>query len=122
MEELLSYCGLQCHTCPIYLATRIEDDAERRRVRTRIAEQCREVYGVALGPEEITDCDGCRTGGWLFTGCATCRVRKCAQEKNLTTCAECAEYPCAELQAHLAKEPDARKRLEEIRATRFRKA
>lgn len=121
VRESLSYCGLQCLTCPIYLATRVENEAERRQMRTKIAAQCRELYGVRFEVEDITDCDGCQAGGRLFQGCATCPVRSCAEKKRVETCAECAEYPCTDLQAFLAKEPDAKQRLEQIRASRFQR-
>jgi hypothetical protein len=67
-------------------------------------------------PEDITDCDGCRTeGGRLFSRCKLCPFRKCASEKGLEDCAYCAEYARERLETFLASEPTARTRLDEIR-------
>jgi hypothetical protein len=95
MAEIIAYCGLACHTCPIYLATRQENKDEQRRMRAEISRLLKEQYGMNYQPEEITDCDGCRTDGVrLFSGCMNCLIRKCAREKGLENCAYCTEYAC----------------------------
>jgi hypothetical protein len=115
--ELIAYCGLVCHTCPIYLATREEDGEKRARMRAEIAELCREQYGMAYEPEDITDCDGCRTeGGRLFSACNDCAIRKCARQKELESCACCDAYVCEKLEAFFATEPAARTRLDGIKS------
>ncbi len=84
-------------------------------MRAEIARLCREQYGLEYRLEDITDCDGCRkAGGRLFSGCRNCRIRKCAGEKGVPTCAHCRNYACAELEAFCATEPGARRRLDEI--------
>ena len=116
MHSILAYCGLVCRTCPIYLATRMEDKNEQARMRTEIARLLNEHYGMKYAPEEIIDCDGCPIeGGRLFSGCQNCSIRKCAREKHLKNCANCGEYACDKLEAFFASEPSARTRLEEIR-------
>ncbi len=116
MTGMISYCGLPCDTCPIYLASRQENKEEQIRSRTEIARLCREQYGVEYTAQDITDCDGCRTeGGRLFSGCINCRVRQCAHEKKVENCARCADYVCAELARFLIAEPAAKKRLEALR-------
>jgi len=83
MTEILTYCGLICSTCPIYLATRQEDDEEQTKMRVEIARLCREQYGMDYAPEDITDCDGCCThSGRLFSACKSCLIRKCARDKK----------------------------------------
>ena len=115
----LAYCGLVCQTCPIYLATREEDEEVRARMRAEIAQLCREQYGMAYEPEDITACDGCPTeGGRLFPACKDCAIRKCARQRGLEICAYCDEYVCERLQAFFASEPAARMRLDEIRLVR----
>lgn len=117
MTEIIAYCGLACHTCPIYLATRQENKDEQWRMRAEIARLLKEQYGMNYQPEEITDCDGCRTeGGRLFSGCKNCLIRKCAREKELASCAYCTEYACERLETFFAAEPTAKARLDEIRA------
>ena len=116
MGEVIAYCGLACQTCPIYLATREEDEGAQERMRAEIAQLCREQYGMAYGPEDITDCDGCWTdGGRLFSACKDCGIRNCARQRGLESCAFCDEYICERLEAFFASEPSARTRLDEIR-------
>jgi hypothetical protein len=40
MTEMVSYCGLTCQTCPIYLATRQEKKEEQARMRAEIVRLC----------------------------------------------------------------------------------
>ena len=118
MSEVIAYCGLVCQTCPIYLATREEDEEQQKRMRSEIAQLCREQYGMVYEPEDIGDCDGCPTeGGRLFFACADCAIRKCAREKALESCARCDGYVCERLEAFFATEPVARTRLDEIRSS-----
>ncbi len=115
MDEVIAYCGLICHTCPIYLATREKDEEKKYKMRVEIAQQIKKHYGQECKPEDITDCDGCRTeGGRLF--CKECQIRKCAREKGIESCASCTGYACEELKKLFATDPDARKRLDEIRS------
>lgn len=117
MTELIAYCGLNCLTCPIFLATRITNKEEQAKRREEIARLCNELYGTAYRSEDIDDCDGCRTqGGRLFRECKNCGIRPCAMEKRVENCAHCADYVCGELQRFLAFEPSAKKRLDQIRA------
>ena len=116
MNEMLAYCGLICTNCPIYLATRLENTEKRSRMRADIARQCREHYGLAYKPEDITDCDGCRTeDGRLFSGCRDCAVRSCARERKFENCAACPEYACEKLTSIFTTDPAARTRLNGIR-------
>ena len=116
MGEMIAYCGLVCQTCPIYLATREKDEEAQERMRAEIAQLCREQYGMAYEPEDITDCDGCWTDeGRLFSACKDCGIRNCARQRGLESCAYCDEYACERLEAFFASEPSARTRLDEIR-------
>ena len=120
MDEIIGYCGLNCCTCPIYVATREKDEDKRRRMRADIAEEIRKHYGVEYKPEDITDCDGCWSeGDRLFAGSNNCRIRKCVRQKRIQNCAHCAEYPCKRLKKFFAEYPedgkDAKQRLDEIR-------
>lgn len=117
MELRISYCGLICHTCPIYLATRDIDQAKRRKMQADIAEQCNKLYGTKYGPEDINGCDGCWTEtGRLFSGCKTCSIRSCAKNKGLDNCACCSEYACEQLLKFFDTEPVAKERLDQIKS------
>ena len=116
METSIAFCGLNCETCPIHLATLEADKSHQQSMRESISELCSAQYGMRLQPEDITDCDGCRTNfGRLFSGCLSCEISKCAIHKNLESCAWCSDYACSILQKHFLLDPDAKVRLEEIR-------
>ena len=117
MDEIIGYCGLNCCTCPIYVATREKHNEKRRRMRAEIAEQIKKHYGVEYKPEDITDCDGCGSeGDRLFAGSKNCQIRKCARPKRIENCAHCDEYSCEKLEELFATDIDAKKRLDEIRS------
>lgn len=118
MEDSLSYCGLVCGTCPIYLATREQNEEKKRKMRIDIARQIKEHYGQDAKPEDVTDCDGCKTEDQkLFSGCKNCLIRKCAIKKELENCAHCGEYPCDKLQEFFTTDSEAKDRLDKIRNT-----
>lgn len=116
MDEIFAYCGLDCHICPIYLATREENKEKQEKKRKIIVRLIKKHYGLKLNLEDITDCDGCTADtGRLFSQCKDCTIRKCAREKRIESCAYCMDYICKALEEFFAKEPDAKKRLEEMR-------
>jgi hypothetical protein len=116
MNTMIAYCGLDCDTCPVHLATLEQDLSKRQMMRTSIAHMCREQFGMELSLQDITDCDGCRSAtGRLFSGCANCEIRKCAIDRNLTSCARCADYACEKLLKHFETDPTAQARLEKFR-------
>jgi hypothetical protein len=116
MDIMLAYCGLDCSTCPLHLATLETDKSRQWEMRADIARLCTEHYKMDVQPEDINDCDGCRAAtGNLFTGCAQCRIRKCATGRHLESCAYCGDYACEILKAHWQLDPGAQVRLEEIR-------
>ena len=119
-SEMIAYCGLNCATCQIYLATKEKDPKKQREMREGIARYIREHFDPKTRVEDITDCDGCTAeSGRLFSGCQKCDVRKCARQKGLQNCAYCSEYPCEKLNKLYDSggvEADAKKRLDEIKA------
>ena len=120
MNELVAYCGLVCHGCPIYWATKEPDEAKRDKMRADIVRICREQYGYGedFTPEYVTDCDGCRTeGGRLFSGCEKCEIRKCARQRELENCAYCNDYACEKLEKFFENDPSAKARLDVIKST-----
>jgi hypothetical protein len=93
-ECQMAYCGLDCSTCPIHLATLEPDSGKQHDMRAVIAHECFVHYGMTLLPEEVNDCDGCTAGtGRLFTSCRDCGIRKCAISKELESCAFCENLP-----------------------------
>lgn len=114
MEKLIAYCGLICSDCLAFLATQKDDDIERQRV----AELWSKEYGGSFKPEDI-NCDGCTsTGNRIFSYCRACEIRRCAQTKNVLSCAYCEDYTCDKLENFLKGAPDARKTLDSIRESK----
>jgi len=119
MDETISCCGLACHSCTILLATREENSEKRDKMRVEIAQQIKKLYGQECKPEDVTDCDGCKTeNGRLFSGCRYCEIRKCAREKSIENCAHCDEYACEKLKEFFATEAHAhaKERLDKIKS------
>jgi hypothetical protein len=115
---MIAYCGLNCGTCPIHLATLEQDPYVRQTMRISISNICTEQYGMKLQPHEINDCDGCRANlERIFITCRNCQIRKCAQERKLDSCAYCADYACEQLLKIFGDDPGAQTRLEELRKT-----
>jgi hypothetical protein len=116
MGENLAYCGLICQTCQIYLATREPDKEKQYKMRVDIAKEIKKYYGEETKPEDVRDCDGCKTeGGRLFCN-NDCSMRVCAIEKGIESCAYCDDYPCQDLEKLFTTDPGARERLDKIRS------
>jgi hypothetical protein len=111
MEKMVGYCGIVCSDCPVLMATRKNDDAERRRVAEVFTKQ----YEREYKPEDI-NCDGCLSDSpRIFSYCNVCEIRKCGKEKNVMNCASCADYPCEKLSKLFAGYSKAKETLDEIR-------
>ena len=117
MEDSLSYCGLTCATsCTIYLATREKDPEKKHQMKVDIVQYIKEHYDQEINPQDI-DCDGCKTeNGRLFSECEDCRIRKCAQQKEVENCAHCEEYACDKLQEFFTAGPKAKERLDAVKS------
>ena len=101
MDKMVAYCGLDCGSCPIHLATLEQDKILQYAMKESIAKHLLKYYQIDSQPEDINDCDGCRVeNGRIFTGCLQCEIRKCANLKNFEICAFCADYSCDKLKKH----------------------
>jgi hypothetical protein len=114
---MIAYCGLSCDSCPIHLAALESDPVKQMSLREEVARKCREVYGMDLNLQDVTDCDGCSSAtGRLFSGCVKCEIRKCAIRKKVGICASCPDYLCGLLQKRFEIDQAARARLEILRS------
>jgi len=112
MPELLSYCGIDCDTCPALIATRTNDAA----LRAKTAAEWSKSFGHDFKPEQV-NCAGCTTAAGPHIGyCSICEVRKCAGARKLDNCAACSDYGCATLAGFHKNAPEAKARLDAIRA------
>ncbi len=113
MEKMMALCGIDCDECPAFLATKANDDEKRAEVARLWSKQ----FNAEIKPEDI-NYNGCQSdSGLLFGHCQTCEIRNCAMEKNIGNCAYCTDYSCEKLNSILNTMPDAKNRLNQIRAT-----
>ncbi len=116
MNKTISYCGLICKNCTIYLASGETDKSKKQEMINNVISLCKEHYGINYKYEDINDCDGCKSeGGRIFFGCRNCKIRKCAIEKDIENCANCSEYACNDLLELFKTDSNAKIRLDEIR-------
>ena len=89
-QRIIAACGNDCSVCPRYVAHPYEKtDKELRHT----AELWMKIgYRDHIVSNEEIACTGCKPENW-------CRyhVIKCCEEKGIKTCAECNEYPCANM-------------------------
>ena len=112
MNEIIAFCGLACHECGAFLATRNDDDEKRREV----AEIWSRQFDANIKPQDI-NCEGCLTdGGNCFSYCEVCEIRKCGKEKEIENCGYCNDYVCDKLEKFFHTVPGSRKRLDRIRS------
>lgn len=95
METIISACGLLCSRCDAFRATLANDPAKLELVAAdwRVRYQNGDITAANVR------CNGCMVEGGPKCGhCESgCGVRKCALDKKHSTCAECASFPCEQL-------------------------
>ena len=112
MAEMIAYCGLECHECPALLATRADDDAKRAEVAVMWSKE----FDADIKAEDI-NCVGCLSEGEVvFSHCHVCEIRKCGMGKGVANCAYCDDYACDKLTEFFAMVPEAKARLDGLRA------
>ena len=117
MNRFIAFCGLDCESCDVRIATITDDDA----LRQRAAALWSSLNGVPITPEMIR-CDGCRLCGAKTPFCnALCPIHRCALEKAVDTCADCSQMDvCSILGQITAGNQAAADRLKKIRAEKTR--
>ena len=110
MDEI-AYCGLQCDTCPIRVATIKNDDAMRAELLATYFADHPEVTLANI------NCEGCHALASVDNVfCGACEIRACAVTKGIVTCADCDEYPCDIMEKFFPADSDNRKLLDGLRA------
>lgn len=109
MDKIIAFCGLTCTDCRAYIATKENNDQERKEIAKAWA-----TPEYPLKPDDI-NCDGCTTkAGQTVSFVEACTIRKCALERNIPNCAYCPEYACEQLQKSHQRSPEAKQTLENI--------
>lgn len=100
--EFVTCCGLYCGLC----AAKSRIPRRAAALREAMTEEGWPVWGAEVpgfapfwrfleGLHAEGGCPGCRAGG----GPPFCQIRKCAGERNLDLCSQCADFPCARIEA-----------------------
>lgn len=86
---MIAYCGLKCHECPAYIATKANDAEEIEKLAKMYSGN-----GQTFTPEQVW-CDGCLgENKRIFSWCAECPIRVCATEKQVSNCKNCGDFLC----------------------------
>jgi len=87
ISNTVGICGLYCGTCPNYLASRKNDSEPLKKISQKTGIPIKEVR-----------CDGCLSDN-VFAPCVDCKhgFRRCAEEKEVTWCFQCHDFPCRRL-------------------------
>ncbi|MBR2698336.1 MAG: DUF3795 domain-containing protein [Clostridia bacterium] len=90
MKRIIAACGNDCSACPRYVAHPYEKTQDELRHTAEL--WVRIGYRDHVVSMEEISCMGCKPENW-------CRyhVVKCCQNRGIQSCAECGDYPCANL-------------------------
>jgi hypothetical protein len=115
MSKTIAVCGIDCATCPTFIATRTNDG----KLRAETAKQWSAAYKAEIKPEDL-NCVGCAVEeGPHFNYCAEmCEIRKCGRGRKVANCAGCPDYACDKLAAIFKMAPEAEATLDGLRAGR----
>lgn len=109
MNKYISYCGLKCKECAVYIATEKDDDEMRTQLaKGYTTEHC------AFTKDDM-HCKGCfEKIDRNAKMCGSCEIRNCAHGKATSTCAVCESYPCELIEKYVPIGSDNRKTLDEL--------
>ena len=87
MNKIIAACGNDCSACPRYVLPPYEKTDEELRYTAELWMKIG--YRDHLVTNEEISCTGCKPDNW-------CRynVVKCCEDKEITNCSECTDYPC----------------------------
>lgn len=84
MKKIVAPCGIDCFNCEIYEENVNEEIQERLSAKTKI-------------PKEKITCKGCCDGNiclLLKMQGKNCKTLDCVNQKGVTYCFECNDFPC----------------------------
>jgi hypothetical protein len=99
MDNLIAYCGLDCKTCDVKVATENNNNVLRATLAARMQIHYK-------NPEiSIADinCSGCRKTGVKMWYCELCEIKKCATSKSFQTCAMCEKMETCQMVGKIHK-------------------
>lgn len=109
MEKSITFCGLVCSQCPVYIATKTNHEELKEKLAIEYSTDTFEFV------KEDMNCTGCHSVvGVNEKMCKECLMRKCGMHKSISHCAECNEYPCQYINSYVPTGSDNRKMLDEL--------
>lgn len=93
VESKISFCGIDCCSCPANIATQANDNVKLAEVAKGWSSE-----EFPLGFEDVL-CDGCHAER-VAKFAPECATRQCGLEKGVENCAQCGEYVCEKLEKH----------------------
>lgn len=105
----ISYCGLICDECPIYIATKNNDSQALEQLALECSNE-----NCTFAAEDMP-CLGCFDHkNDCSKMCGDCEIRFCAKDKPVDNCGMCDVYPCEIIERHLPADSENRLRLDKI--------
>ena len=93
-------CGLYCGVCAIHIADRDDNPKLKERLvglyKGGIPGKGTLPNSENLSTDDIK-CQGCMSDV-RFMHCDQCRIRDCAEEKGITGCHQCDDFPCPQIE------------------------
>jgi hypothetical protein len=110
---IITYCGLDCSECPVFIATKTGDQALQEKTAREWSAQFAAYTGRNdLRAEELV-CESCTAAdSRTFLSCRGRPMRVCAREQKFVTCAECGRFEsCEQLNGFFTQAANAKERL-----------
>lgn len=92
MKNLIAYCGINCNSCSLYIAT-INNNVS---LKMKLAEEWGEMYSRLFKVEDM-ECLGCKSEE-VFMLCSKCDIKSCNENKGIERCSKCDDYPCSRIE------------------------
>ena len=71
MNQIRGFCNRICNECPVFKATKADDDQERASMAAAVSI----MFDLDFNPDDV-NCDGCIVqGGTLYKFCMKCAIR-----------------------------------------------
>ena len=111
--EYISYCGILCNECPVFIATAGNDEQMKARLAGEYSNERHKFSAADI------KCYGCFWEGACNSKiCGNCEIRVCAAARAVKNCGYCSDYPCSHINAHVREGSENRKRLDKMREVR----
>ena len=110
--EYIAYCGLLCNQCPVFTATKGNNDSLKEKLANDYSNE-----NMKFSTEDMT-CFGCKELSTKESKmCGVCTIRNCADQKKVENCGYCSAYPCSEINTYVGEGTENRIRLDSICAS-----